>query len=176
MLTKSQRIVTNSDSKMHLINPENVKLLERYKIDMAIRELAPLTQDRYVQDLKGWFVFILEHQKNRSVIDLIDDDITEYLFWCKSFGNNANRMKLRISVISSFYKFLRKKRLLTTNPTEFIEAPKRVVPIVVQTYLTSEQVALMREKLVESRNTQLRLYATLSLSTMARISAIASLK
>ena len=51
MLTKSQRIITNSDSKMHLINPENVQLLERFKIDMAIRELAPLTQERYVQDL-----------------------------------------------------------------------------------------------------------------------------
>lgn len=176
MVTKSQRIVTNSDSKMHLINAENVQLLERFKIDMAIRELAPLTQQRYISDLKGWFVFILEHQKNRSVIDMIDEDITEYLFWCKSQGNNANRMKFRISVVSTFYKFLRKKRLLTGNPTEFIEAPKRVVPITVQTYLTSEQVALMREKLVESRNTQLRLYATLSLSTMARVSAIASLR
>ena len=176
MLTRGQKIKMYADQKMHLINKENLKLLDKYKVDMAIRELSPLTQDRYINDLKGWFVYLLEHQDNRNVLDLVDDDITEYLYWCKKLGNNANRMKMRVSVVSAFYRFLRKKRYLTTNPTEFIEPPKRVIPVTVQTYLTSEQVALMREKLIESNQTQLRLYAMLSLSTMARLSAIASLK
>lgn len=176
MLTRGQKIKMHADQKLHLINKENLRLLEKYKVDMAIRELSPSTQERYIGDLKGWFVYVLEHQDNRTVLDLIDDDITEYLYWCKKLGNNANRMKLRVSVISAFYRFLRKKKFLTTNPTEFIEPPKRVVPVVVQTYLTSEQVALMREELIKSNETQLRLYAMLSLSTMARLSAIASLK
>lgn len=176
MLTRGQKIKMHADQKLHLINKENLRLLEKYKVDMAIRELSPSTQERYIGDLKGWFVYVLEHQDNRNVLDLVDDDITEYLYWCKKLGNNANRMKLRVSVISAFYRFLRKKRFLTTNPTEFIEPPKRVIPVTVQTYLTSEQVALMREKLIESNQTQLRLYAMLSLSTMARLSAIASLK
>lgn len=99
-----------------------------------------------------------------------------YIFWCKNQGNNTMRMKVRTSVISSFYRFLRKKKLISTNPTEFIEAPKKSTPVVVQTFLTTEQVALMREKLIQNGDIQLRLYAMISLSTMARLNAIASIR
>lgn len=175
-MMRSKRIELYDIEKVSIINPDNLRLLEKYKVDMSVRDLAESTQKQYIQGLYQWFIFILDKQDNRSVLDMEDDDITEFLYFCKREGNNAARMRLRISIISSFYKFLRKKKYLSTNPTEFIEYPKRTTPITVQTYLTSEQVALMREKLIENGDIQLRLYATLSLSTMARLSAIASLR
>lgn len=176
MAVRSKRIELYDPAKLSQVNPENLRLLEKYQVDMAVRDLAASTQEQYIQSLRQWFIWILDNQGNRSVLEMDDDDITAFLYFCKSEGNNAARMKLRTSVISAFYKFLRKKRLLTTNPTEFIESPKKLTPITVQTFLTPEQVALMREKLIEHGDTQLRLYATLSLSTMARLSAIASLR
>lgn len=176
MATRSQKIDLHTSDKIHMVNKDNLALMERYKVDMAIRELSEGTQYAYVQGLKQWFVYVMEHQDNRCVLTMTDDDITQFLYWCKQYGNNTCRMKLRISIISSFFRFLRKKKLLTGNPTEFIEPPKRTSPVVIQTFLTSEQVALMREKLIEYGDLQLRLYATISLSTMARIAAIASLK
>lgn len=143
---------------------------------MAIRELSVNTQAAYVSDLYQWFAYILQYQDNKSVLEITDSDITEFLFFCKKEGNNALRQKVRISTIRSFFKFLRKNKYMKENPTEFIDAPKKSSPIVVQTFLTSEQVAQMREKLIAYGDLQLRLYATLSLSTMARLSAIASLK
>lgn len=175
-MMRSKRIELYDIEKVSIINPDNLRLLEKYKVDMSVRDLAESTQKQYIQGLYQWFIFILDKQDNRSVLDMEDDDITEFLYFCKREGNNAARMRLRISIIISFYKFLRKKKYLSTNPTEFIEYPKRTTPITVQTYLTSEQVALMREKLIENGDIQLRLYATLSLSTMARLSAIASLR
>lgn len=175
-MMRSKKIELYDIEKVSIINPDNLRLLEKYKVDMSVRDLAESTQKQYIQGLYQWFIFILDKQDNRSVLDMEDDDITEFLYFCKREGNNAARMRLRISIISSFYKFLRKKKYLSTNPTEFIEYPKRTTPIIVQTYLTSEQVALMREKLIENGDIQLRLYATLSLSTMARLSAIASLR
>ena len=71
---------------------------------------------------------------------------------------------------------MRKKKLIIENPTEFIDRPKRGLRITQQTYLTPEQVALMRERLIGSDDLQLRTYAMLSLSTMARASAIASIR
>lgn len=176
MAVRSKRIDLHVADRIQFVNPENLKLLERYKVDMSIREIAPTSQYEYTTSLKQWFVFILEYQQNRSVLEMGDDDITEFLFWCKSQGNNTMRMKVRVSTISAFYKFLRKKKLLTANPTEFIESPKKSSPVITQTFLTSEQVALMREKLIENGDIQLRLYAMLSLSTMARVNAIASLR
>ena len=81
-----------------------------------------------------------------------------------------------MSSISAFYKFLRKKRLIKESPVEFIDRPKQGLPIAIQTYLTKDQVQLMREKLEEYGDIQLQAYAFLSLTTMARVHAIASLK
>lgn len=66
--------------------------------------------------------------------------------------------------------------MIVESPTEFIDRPKNGQPIAVQTYLTKEQVQLMREKLEEYGDIQLQAYAFLSLTTMARVTAIGSLK
>lgn len=176
MAERSKKLRLLDYEKLGRVNEVNLKFLERFKVDTSIRDLAEGTVSSYVYDLQQWFIYILDNQSNKSVLDITDDDITDFLFYCKKFGNNTARMKRRISVISSFYKFLRKKKVLSNNPTEFIESPKKMQAVEVKTYLTSEQIALMREKLIDCGDTQLRLYAMLSLSTMARVSAIASIK
>ena len=57
---------------------------------------------------------------------------------------------------------------------EFIARPKRGLPVVVQTFLTEGQVNLMREKLDEYGDSQLKTFALFSLSTMARVNAISN--
>ena len=68
-------------------------------------------------------------------------------------------MKRRMAAISAFYKFLRKKKLIKENPTEFMDRPKKGMPVTVQTYLTPEQVDLMRTKLTEYGDLQLKRYS-----------------
>ena len=176
MAERSKRIVLHDEDKLKQVNPETLKLLQKYKVDMALRDLSPKTQYQYEKDLNQWFIYILDHQFNQSVTELTDDDITEFLFYCKQEGNNVERMKRRMAVISAFYKFLRKKKLITENPTEFLDRPKKGLPIITQTFLTTEQVALMRQELAKCGNLQLRTYALFSLSTMARVNAIANIK
>lgn len=176
MAKRSKRIVLHDEVKLTKINPESLDYLNKYKIDMAIRELSPTSQRQYMYNLQQWLIYIYDNQNNKSVLDISDDDLTEFLYFCKAEGNNSARMKTRIASLSAFYKFLRRKRYLTTNPVEFIETPKKHTPVMVQTFLTNEQIALMREKLIEFGDTQLRLYAMLSLSTMARVTAISSIK
>lgn len=173
---KSKRILLYDKDKYSKVNPDTLKILERYKIDMVMRNLSPNTQQHYELDLRQWFIYVLENQNNKCIQELTDDDITEFLYFCKKEGNNAERIKRRTASISAIYKYMRKKRMIVENPTEFIDRPKRGLRIINQTYLTPEQVALMREKLISCDDLQLRLYAMLSLSTMARVSAIASIR
>ena len=91
-------------------------------------------------------------------------------------GNNANRIKRRMSSISALYIFLKKKRLTRENPVELLDRPTSSKPVVVQTYLTTNQVSLMKEKLKEHGDLQLEVYALLSLSTMGRVNAISNIK
>lgn len=176
MPERSKRICFYDNEKLKLINQDNVKLWEKYKMDMVLRDLSQNTIDAYENDLHQWFIYILDKQFNQKVTELSEDDITEFFYYCKLEGNNTNRMKRRMASISAFYKFLRKKRLIIENPTEFLDRPKHGLPIVTQTFLTKEQVELLRQKLTEYGNLQLQTYVMFSLSTMARVNAVAHIR
>lgn len=176
MLERSKRICFYDDQKMNLINEDNLKLLQKYKMDMMLRDLSPNTMKAYENDLKQWFIYVYDNQSNQCVTTLTEDDITEFFCFCKIEGNNTNRMRRRMASISAFYKFLRKKRLIVENPTEFLDRPKHGQPIITQTFLTQEQVQLLRQKLAEYGNLQLQTYVMFSLSTMARVNAVAHVR
>ena len=159
-----------------------MKLYRKYKIDMELRELSPKSIAGYENDLNQWFIYIYDNQANQCITELDEDDLTEFFYYCKTEGNNSRRMKRRMSSISAFYKFLQKKRITQNNPMMFIDRPQRDTSITVQTFLTKEQVDLMRQKLLEYEESggynglELRTYALLSLSTMARVNAISNIK
>ncbi len=176
MAERSKRVYLYDKVKMEHINPETLKLFQKYQVDMSIRDLSKNTVEQYNADLKQWFIFMYDRQFNLSVLEATEDDITEYYYWRKQQGNNVNRQKRVMASISAFYKFLRKKKIIKESPVEFIDRPKQGQPIAVQTYLTKEQVQLMREKLEEYGDIQLQVYAFMSLTTMARVHAIANLK
>lgn len=171
-LERSKRI--NIETKDE-INKENLKLLQKYKRDMEIRELSKATIYNYETDLKAWFRYLAKEQFNPIATSLTEDDIEEFFFYCKEEGNNTERMKRRMASISAFYKFLRRKKLITENPCEFIPRPKKGRPVVVQTFLTPEQVDNMIKKLQQNDDLQLYTYAMFSLSTMARVTAVSSI-
>ena len=93
MPERSKRILYD-EKKLKQINAENKKLMQKYTIDMSLRELSPKTIYQYQKDLEQWFVYILDNQENKCVTELSDDDITEFFYFCKMQGNNTERMKL----------------------------------------------------------------------------------
>jgi site-specific recombinase XerD len=176
MAEMSKKIRFYDEEKLKNINQETTKLYNKYKVDMSLRELSKKTVSGYDNDLSHWFIYIYDNQGNQCITDLEEDDITEFLYYCKTNGNNAERMKRRMSAISAFYKFLRRKKIIKENPMEFIERPKKDTDVVVQTFLTQEQVDLMKQKLIEHGDLQLEVYALLSLSTMARVNAMSNIE
>ncbi|MBQ0036827.1 MAG: tyrosine-type recombinase/integrase [Firmicutes bacterium] len=156
-------------------NKESLKLLEKYKIDMSLRELSPKSIENYLSDISQWFRYIKIYQDDKCITDLEEEDLTEFFYFGKMGGNSTRRNKRRMSSVSAFYKFLRKKKIITENPMEFIDRPKKDIDVYVQTFLSQEQVDLMKQKLIEYGDLQLYTYAMLSLSTMARVTAISNL-
>lgn len=168
----SKKIKFRDDEKLKNINKETLKLVDKYKIDMSIRELSKGSIDGYINDLEHWLIYIYDNQDNQCITDLTEDDIVEFLYYCKENGNNSRRIKRRISSIATFYKFLRRKKIIQENPLEFFERPKKDTDIITQTFLTQAQVDLMKQKLKENGDLQLEVYALFSLSTMGRVNAV----
>lgn len=145
MAERSKRINLYDPNKAKEINPETLKLFQKYQIDMSIRDLSENSIKQYNTDLMQWFIYMHDNQFNLSVLEATDEDLEEYYYWRKQQGNNVNRIKRIMSSISAFYKFLRKKKLIKESPVEFIERPKQGQPITVQTYLTKDEIKLMRK-------------------------------
>lgn len=182
MAERSKRIVLQNEQIIKNIEPETLKLFKKYKMDMELRELSPKSIYQYESDLMSWFAYIYSYQDNKCITKIDEDDLTEFFYYCKSEGNNSRRMKRRMSSISAFYKYLRKKKIILENPMEFMDRPKKDTDIVTQTFLSFDQVKLMRQKLQENvdagkyRALDLQLYALFSLSTMARVNAVANIR
>jgi site-specific recombinase XerD len=175
MAEMSKRIKFHNAEKLKNINTETLRLFDKYKIDMTIRELSEGSIAGYTNDIEHWFIYIYDNQDNRCITELEEDDIVEFIYFCKLQGNNSRRMKRRISSISAFYKFLRRKKIIKENPLEFFERPKKDIDVITQTFLTKEQVDLMKQKLIECGDLQLEVYALFSLSTMARVNAVSNI-
>jgi len=186
MAQLSPKIHFYDEEKIKKINPETLKLWNKYKIDMALRELSPGSIQGYYNDLLHLWIYAYDNFGNPPITELTEDDLTEFFFYCKQQGNNSRRIRRRMSSVAAFYKFLRKKRIIQENPMEFIDRPKKDTDIVVQTFLTREQVDELKKKLeenYENANTrptkhmalQYWVYAMFSLSTMARVNAISNI-
>jgi len=173
-LERSTRLIIKKEC-MEKISKENLKLFSKYKMDMEIRELSKGTIYGYEKDIKQWMGYLVQELDNPSILDLDEDDLEAFIYFCKTQGNNTERIKRRMSSISAFYKFLRRKKLVKESPMEFINRPKRGLPVVVQTYLTIEQVEAIRKYTRDNKNLMLETYVELSLSTMARVNAISNI-
>lgn len=185
MAQLSPKIHFYDEEKIAKINPKTLELWKKYKIDMTLRELSPGSIDGYYNDLLHLWIYAYDNFGNPPITELTEDDLTEFFFYCKQQGNNSRRIRRRMSSVAAFYKFLRKKRIIQENPMEFIDRPKKDTDIVVQTFLTRDQVEELKKKLEENyENATTRLtkhmalqylvYAMFSLSTMARVTAISN--
>lgn len=175
-LKRSPLLVIGREVTDDMIHPENMKLLKKYIRDMQMRGLSERTIYSYTCDIKAWFRYIYQEQFNQSVKELTEDDIEEMIFMCKEHGNHAERLKRRMSSISAFYKFLKRKKEVTENITENISRPKKGLPVVVQTFLSKEQWGEMKKRLYQTGDLQLIAYVLLSMTTMARVAAISSIQ
>lgn len=181
----SPKIKFLENEKVKQVNPETLKLWDKYEIDMSIRDLSRGTVVGYHNDLLHLWIYTLDHFDNIPITELSEDELTEFFYYCKTQGNNTRRIKRRMASISAFYKFLRKKRIISEDPMEFIDRPKKDVDVITQTFLTKDQISRMKQTLriryeeantVNSQHKMLNYlcYATFSLSTMARVNAVSN--
>lgn len=187
MAQLSPKIHFYDEEKIAKINPETLKLWKKYKVDMTLRELSEGSIAGYYNDLLHLWIYTYDNFGNACITDLTEDDLTEFFYYCKTQGNNSRRIRRRMSSVAAFYKFLRKKRIIQENPMEFIDRPKKDTDIVVQTFLTREQIDGMKQTLrgqyeqvhtKVARHTMLQYltYAMFSLSTMARVNAVSNVR
>jgi integrase/recombinase XerC len=175
-----------TDEKLAKVNPRNKSLIDKY-FNFKLMNLSDASKISYRSDFNQWLVFILDRYDNQYILDIINRDVDEmvdliedYIAFATSvLGNNERRIQRRMSSISSFFLFLRKKRKIKENPIDYLDRPSVHAGEklqVKQTFLTKEQVESIRNGLKKLNDLQLELFFEFGLSTMARVTAISNVR
>ena len=179
-------IVYATQEKVAKLNKKNVDVIKKY-FAFKNMNLAESSRKSYESDFNQWLVYILENYENQNLVEIVEKDVEEmvdlledYFAFCTSvLENKERRMQRRMSSISSFFLYLRKKRKIRENPIDFLDRPKVKAGEklqVKQTFLTKEQVEDIRKGLKEIGDLQLELFFEFGLSTMARVNAISNVR
>lgn len=191
MARKYIRYVT--ESKYEKVSQQNKQLIKKY-FNFKNMNLSESTKKSYDNDFRQWLVFINEQYENKlisheNITDLLNskdgieemvDLLEEFVAFCTTFlGNNERRIQRRLSSISSFFLYLRKKRKIKENPLDFLERPSVKAgekQQIIQNFLTEDEINEIRIGLEKLGNLQLQVYFEISISTMARVNAISNIK
>lgn len=165
---RSKRIVINGE-----VNKQNMKLWESYKRAKLIAGKTEKTLYNYECDMMQFFKYINSEYDDILIENITEEQVEDYIAFCMQQGNNEKRIRRRISVLSSFFIYLKRKRKITDNWCEYIERPNSGEEVAVRTFLTEEELTELKQKLKEQDDFQLRVYIELGLATMARANEIA---
>lgn len=191
MPRKYVRYVT--DEKYIKVSEQNIQIIKKY-FNFKNMNLSESTKKSYDNDFKQWLVFINDQYnlgtiQKESIIELLNlkdgieemvDLLEEFVAFCSTFlGNNERRIQRRLSSISSFFLYLRKKRKIKENPLDFLERPSVKAgekQQIIQNFMTEDEIKKIRNGLEELKNLQLQVYFEISISTMARVNAISNIR
>lgn len=167
---RSKRIIMDGEP-----NPKNLQLYSAYKRAKIIAGRSEKTLYNYECDSIQFFKFLNKECYDALITDITEEEIESYIGYCVEQGNNEKRIRRRISAISSFFIYLKKKRKIDDNWCDYIERPGTGEEIQVRTFLTEDELSELKQKLKEQDDFQLRVYIELGLCTMARSNEIAQM-
>lgn len=141
------------------VNLENKSLLEEFLEYKRSTGKSEETIYQYSSMLKVFFVWLLEHAKNKFFVDITKRDLIKFQGYClNTLGHSPNRVRTMRSAISSISNFI--ESVLDEEYEDFrnivnkIEAPVKV-PVREKTVLTFKECEEVADKLLEEGKIQL---------------------
>ena len=103
--TKYNKITT--PEKLAQVNPENIQLKDDFANYLSSIQRAPQTISQYMYDLNIFFVWNLEHNNNKSFVDVTKRNIVAFQRWVIDENKNSPGRVCRIkSTLSSLSNFI----------------------------------------------------------------------
>ena len=88
------------------------------------RGLSPHSVEAYVRDASKLYEFVELKALEKEPTEIGEPDILDFLQYLTELGLAAPSQARMLSGVKAFYKFLDLQSLLTTDPTQLVEAPK----------------------------------------------------
>lgn len=117
------------------LNKESKTYLEDYKTYLLVeKNFSNHTAKAYYSDVMSYLLWL----DDTSCLTANFAKVREYLYFIQKFNYKKTTLARKIASIRTFYKYLYRERLVDTNPTTNLSAPKR--PKSLPKFLTTEEV------------------------------------
>lgn len=117
------------------LNKESKTYLEDYKTYLLVeKNFSNHTAKAYYSDVMSYLLWL----DDTSCLTVNFAKVREYLYFIQKFNYKKTTLARKIASIRTFYKYLYRERLVDTNPTTNLSAPKR--PKSLPKFLTTEEV------------------------------------
>lgn len=113
------------------------------------RNFSDKTSETYSIALNDFAVFFEELYETDPDIEVIElDDIRPFLGWLQDKGLSRNSIRLKTSVLKSFFKYIYKKDLIKINPARLLSTPKK--DKLLPNYLSPNEIENLLNKIDQS--------------------------
>ena len=117
------------------LNKESKTYLEDYKTYLLVeKNFSKHTAKAYYSDVMSYLLWL----DDTSCLKVNFAKVRDYLYFIQKFNYKKTTLARKIASIRTFYKYLYRERLVDTNPTTNLSAPKR--PKSLPKFLTTEEV------------------------------------
>lgn len=159
MPRKTQQNNITSPELLEQINPDNKQLLEDYILYLESVQRSPKTIFSYKNDLEIFFVWLLQHAKNKFFVDITKRDIIAYQNWLLTVNKNSpariRRLKSTLSSLANYVEMVLDEEYPNfRNFINKIENPANT-PVRKKTVLTEEQCQHLLDELVKREKYEL---------------------
>lgn len=169
-----------NDADWAKVNPQNKELFEEWKQYLQSTDKSQGTIDQYSNDLRILLIFLMQKCNNKFVIDLNKRDIIKFQGHSLNvWGHSSNRVRRLRACLSSLSNFV--ENIMDDLYPEFrnivnkIEAPSNK-PVREKTILSEEQVKMLLDELVETKQYQKACAFALAANSGARLSELVRFK
>ena len=119
------------------------------------KNYSPHTISTYRIALEHFYDFLKEMQMQSKPLSEFDTkDIRPFLAWLSEQDKSKTTLKLKLSAVKSFFKYLKRKRIIQNNPAENVLSPKKDNNL--PSFLLAKEVENLMDSFDEASPLQLR--------------------
>ncbi|MCX8015518.1 MAG: site-specific integrase, partial [candidate division WOR-3 bacterium] len=78
----------------------------------------------YNIDLSQFLEFLIDRKNQQDILKVKRDDIRDFIGYLLKYGYDKRSVARKLSSLKSFFRYLNRKKIISTNPARTIKTPK----------------------------------------------------
>lgn len=166
-------MATKINEKWDMVNEENKDLLDKYLFECDVNNLAKKSIQSYTTSIKLFYIWVVEHKDNPSVLTLQRRDFQEYSKYLRDSGKSTSTHNDYMSAIRNMMEFALDDDNIEYNRNMCNKIKLlKIIRVRKKVFLTNDQVVNLYNELVRRKKYKWASFLILGYESTGRVSEI----